>query len=188
MTFNDIEDTTTLWEWMTKPLAQHLYPVRWCVTGCVSPFAGGFCPHPHCYHHTTVFTLVHLRGAVFAPPRDNDMLFDDTQLGYVLGYYRRVGPVRLRQFRVTNSSCTERQFAELRAMHHSVWECGACVVAAPCALCHVPPPPADESLGRFQNKDNTCWSDFSALTEDTRPYGPGNLFKWWSRHALFSLR
>jgi Polycystin cation channel len=45
--------------------------------------------------------------------RDNGQLYDTLQLGYVLETYRIVGGVRLRQVRVTNTSCNERRFLSL---------------------------------------------------------------------------
>ena len=52
--------------------------------------------------------------------RDNGQLYNTTQLGYILQYYRLVGPVKLRQVRVTNTSCNERRFLGLVAPHDGV--------------------------------------------------------------------
>jgi hypothetical protein len=107
--------------------------------------------------------------------RDNGQLYDTLELGYVLETYRIVGEVRLRQVRVTNTSCNERRFLSLydnssgdqvRLVMLVSVQCvsGTCIAAGVVQY-------------RFDNKDGTCWSEFVESVEDTQPYGPGALHR-----------
>ena len=73
----------------------------------------------------------------------NGQYYDTTQQGYILDVYRLVGGVRLRQSRMSNTSCVERRFLDKTALHGSTLldgracRCQSCVVTHLCvsALC-----------------------------------------------------
>ena len=109
------------------------------------------------------------------------MLYDETQLGYVLYYYRLVGPVRFRQVRISNVSCTERRFLWLNATHD-----GARRGCHPAMLCWTRREdllatilfPAGELKPRFDNKDGSCWDDFNPNFEEKNSFGPSKWLLW----------
>jgi hypothetical protein len=72
-------------------------------------------PQPFVAAHTPRFHRI--SPCIIPVSRDNGMLYDKDQLGYLLSYYHLVGPVKLRQARVTNTSCNERRFLGFRAFH-----------------------------------------------------------------------
>lgn len=84
----------------------------------------------------------------------NGDAYTEDELGYVLGYFRLVGGVQLRQLRVSNHSCTERRFVDETAEHIN------------------PVTGEVEALGRFDTPDGTCYAEFTASTQDTEPFGP----------------
>lgn len=97
---------------------------------------------------------------------------------YILGYYRLVGGIRLRQARVTNTSCTSRRLLQL-------------CKDRPDVLDQTTREGVDSScLGRFDNLDGTCFAEFVSTTdlisfapasEATEPFERnGNVYNWTS--------
>jgi hypothetical protein len=96
---------------------------------------------------------------------------------YVLGYFRLVGGIQLRQVRVTNSSCNARRYVST------------------CSNVEVDPVgqtsrPGSSCIGKFDNMDGTCFAEFRGRslfglqesTEATEPFERnGHWYNWSSQ-------
>ncbi len=83
--------------------------------------------------------------------------------GYILGVYRLVGGVQIRQVRVSNQSCSERRF---------VSECINTEVNG-----------TVECVPRFDTKGGVCFAEFvTGVTDDRSPFGPNDKYRWSPNH------
>ncbi len=94
----------------------------------------------------------------------------DAEQGYVLGSFRLVGGVEIRQHRVSSESCFERRFLD---------DCAEGRLPNGTMAC----------LPRFDMKGKSCYSEFTVDLEDRSPFGPVDdhgrpMYQWTDGHSL----